>query len=219
MASIEVIYEDNHLLVINKAAGMPSQEDNTQDLDVITAAKAYLKEKYKKPGNVFCGLVHRLDRPVSGLMVLAKTSKAAARLQKQFVGKDVLKQYHCVVKGYPSVGLYEDTLLKDKKTNTTFVSKNGKLAQLNVVDVVFVDGYSLCTIQLLTGRSHQIRVQMASRNLPIINDHRYNKDAKVGHDIALFASTLSFTHPTTKQQCNFTLSLPTTYPWDLFSKL
>ena len=216
MAILQVIYEDNHLLVIFKPAGMPSQEDASKALDVITAGKKYLKDKYNKPGNVFCGLVHRLDRPVSGLMVLAKTSKAAARLTTQFQSKDILKEYHCVVKGYPSLGLYEDFLYKDKKTNTTIVSNKGKKAQLLVEDVRYENPYSLVKIHLITGRSHQIRVQMASRNMPIVNDHRYNKEAKVNNDIALFANKISLIHPTLKTPLTFELDLPTTYPWNLF---
>lgn len=216
MATIEVIYEDNHLLVINKPAGMPSQEDASHAKDVINACKEYLKHKYNKPGNVFCGLVHRLDRPVSGLMVLAKTSKAAARLATQFQSSDITKEYHCVVKGYPSLGMYEDFLLKDNKTNTTVVSNKGKKAQLVIEDVRYEKPFSLVKITLITGRSHQIRVQMASRNMPIVNDHRYNKDAKVNNDIALFANKLTLKHPTANKTLTFELDLPTTYPWNMF---
>lgn len=216
MATFEVIYEDNHLLIINKPAGMPSQEDASLTLDVINACKDYLKKKYDKPGNVFCGLVHRLDRPVSGLMVLAKTSKAAARLATQFQSKDIVKEYHCVVEGYPKIGLYEDFLYKDKKTNTTVVSDKGKKAQLMVEDVHYMKPYSLVKIHLITGRSHQIRVQMASRNMPIVNDHRYNKNAKVNHDIALFANKLTLIHPTQKTSLTFELDLPNSFPWNQF---
>ena len=216
MASFEVVYEDNHLLVIVKPSNMPSQEDDSKDLDVLTAAKNYIKEKYDKPGNVYLGLVHRLDRPVSGLMVFAKTSKAAARLSQQIQNHTMIKEYQCVVEGNPKTGEYVDYLLKDRKTNTTIVHPKGKKATLNVLHTKHHNGLSLCHLQLQSGRSHQIRVQMAHRNTPIVNDHRYNPNAKINHDIALFASKLSFVHPTTKETLTFTLELPMSYPWNQF---
>jgi 23S rRNA pseudouridine1911/1915/1917 synthase len=216
MATIEVIYEDNHLLVINKPKHMPSQADESQDLDVATAMKQYLKDKYNKPNNVYLGLLHRLDRPVSGLMVLAKTSKAAARMSKQIQDQKIIKQYHCVVEGKPKQGVYVDYLKKDQKLNQTVVSKDGKKAELDVISVVTKGQLSLCHISLHTGRSHQIRVQMAHRNTPIYNDHRYNKNAKIGQDIALIATYLEFVHPTTKELMTFKLPLPINYPWDQF---
>lgn len=196
---------------------MPSQEDDSKDLDVVSAAKAYLKEKYNKPGNVYLGLVHRLDRPVGGLMVLAKTSKAASRLSKQIQENTMIKEYHCIVEGQAKRGEYVDYLLKDKKTNTTIVHPKGKKATLIVLHTKQHNNLSLVHLQLLSGRSHQIRVQMASRNTPILNDHRYNKNAKVNHDIALFASKLSLVHPTTKETLTFNLELPKTYPWNQFN--
>jgi 23S rRNA pseudouridine1911/1915/1917 synthase len=216
MASFQVIFEDNHLLIINKPINMPSQEDDSKDLDVLTAAKAYLKEKYDKPGNVYLGLVHRLDRPVGGLMVLAKTSKAAARLSKQIQEHAIIKEYNCVVEGKAKIGEYVDYLLKDRKTNTTIVHPKGKKATLVVLHTKQYHDLCLCHLRLESGRSHQIRVQMASRNTPIINDHRYNKNAKVNHDIALFATKLSFEHPTSKEPLSFTLDVPNTYPWNQF---
>ena len=216
MATIEVIYEDNHILVINKPKHMPSQMDESHDLDVATATKQYLKDKYNKPNNVYLGLLHRLDRPVSGLMVLAKTSKAAARMSKQIQEQKIIKHYHCVVEGIPKLGLYVDYLKKDPKLNQTIVSKDGKKAQLNVISVDTHQSLSLCHIVLHSGRSHQIRVQMATRGTPIVNDHRYNKNAKKGQDIALVATYLEFTHPTTKENKIFQLPLPTDYPWSLF---
>lgn len=195
---------------------MPSQEDDSKDLDVLTAAKAYIKEKYNKPGNVYLGLVHRLDRPVAGLMVFAKTSKAAARLSQQIQDHSMIKEYDCVVEGHPKTGEYVDYLLKDRASNTTIVDPKGKKATLTVLHVIQNKGLSLCHLQLISGRSHQIRVQMAHRKTPIVNDHRYNPNAKVKNDIALFASGLEFIHPTTKEVMRFTLDLPTTYPWNQF---
>ena len=216
MATPVIIYEDNHVLVITKPPGWLSQADRTQDLDVLTYFKGYLKETYHKPGNVYLGLVHRLDQPVSGLMVLAKTSKAAKRLSLQVKQHQLFKQYHCVVQGKAQPGIYRDRLLKDTKTNTTVVSMHGKAAHLEVVAVHYRKPLSLCMIRLFSGRSHQIRVQMAHRNTPIVNDHRYNTNAKKNQDIALLASGLGFYHPTTKQWLSFELPLPDTYPWVLF---
>ena len=216
MDTLNILYEDNHLLVLIKPAGILSQADGSHHDDIVNLAKAYLKEKYQKPGNVFCGLVHRLDQPVSGIMVLAKTSKAAGRLSEQFAKDRVTKHYHAVVKGKPPLGHYEDYLLKDKKSNTTYVSKHGKLAQLEVLSIRQNQGLSLVKLNLITGRPHQIRVQMASRGFPLINDHRYNKKATINQDIALFASKLVFDHPTTKQRMIFDAPLPSGYPWDIF---
>lgn len=216
MDTLNILYEDNHLLVLIKPAGILSQADGSHHDDIVNLAKAYLKEKYQKPGNVFCGLVHRLDQPVSGIMVLAKTSKAAGRLSKQFAKDTVTKNYHAIVKGKPPLGLYEDYLLKDKMRNTTYVSKHGKLAQLEVLSIRQNQGLSLVKLNLITGRPHQIRVQMASRGFPLINDHRYNKKATINQDIALFASKLTFDHPTTKQRMIFDAPLPSGYPWDIF---
>lgn len=217
MATIDIIYEDNHVLVINKPKHMPSQADSSQDLDVLTHLKAYLKTTYNKPNNVYLGLLHRLDRPVSGLMVFAKTSKAAARLSRQIQQRSMIKYYHCVVSGIAKKGIYVDLLLKDPKTNRTIVSPKGKEAKLEVLSVTTIQNMSLCHVRLDTGRSHQIRVQMASRNTPIINDHRYNPDAIVDQDIALIASGLEFIHPVKNESMSFELKLPDEYPWNRFT--
>ena len=215
---INVIYEDNHLLVVEKPINIPVQADDSNDKDLLSMLKEYIKDKYKKPGNVYLGLVHRLDRPVGGIMVFAKTSKAAGRISDEIKNNTVNKTYYAVVCGKAKDKDHlEDYLLKDSKTNTTKVDKNGKLAILDYELVDYKDGYSLVKIHLKTGRSHQIRVQFSSRNLPLYGDQRYNKNAKPGEQIALFSMELSFVHPTTKEELSFKISLPKKYPWNLFN--
>lgn len=214
---INVIYEDNHLLVVEKPINIPIQEDCSKDIDFLTILKQYLKEKYNKPGNVYLGLVHRLDRPVGGIMVFAKTSKAASRLSEQIRNKNFEKIYYAIVEGkVPPSGKLEDYLLKDKKNNIVKVDKKGKKAVLTYQLLDYVAPYSLVKINLRTGRSHQIRVQFSSRNLPLYGDQKYNKKAKIGEQIALFAKDITFVHPVTKQVLHFTLDLPKVDPWIRF---
>lgn len=218
---IKILYEDNHLLVVIKPHNLPTCLDNSQDEDLLTLLKQYLKEKYQKPGNVYLGLVHRLDRPVAGIMVFAKTSKAASRLTTQIQNHQFKKTYSAIVEGQlPKNATLEDYLLKDEHTNTsTVVSKNtGKLARLSYETVAIKNNFSLIKINLETGRHHQIRVQFASRHHPLYGDHRYNKNFinDKNTTIALIATNLSFYHPTTKKQLNFKIDLPKKYPWNLF---
>ena len=214
---INIIYEDNHLLVVKKPVNIPVCEDESKDDDLLNLLKKYLKEKYNKPGNVYLGLVHRLDRPVGGIMIFAKTSKAAARLSEQVGNHELKKTYHAIVLGkVDQFGVLKDRLLKDNKTNITRVDKNGKEAILEYNLVNYKDGMSLIKIDLKTGRSHQIRVQFSSRNHPLYGDQKYNKDAKRHEQIALFASCLSFIHPISKEVMNFSLDLPSIYPWSIF---
>lgn len=215
---IKILYEDNHVLVVVKPANIPVQLDDSKDADLLTMLKSYLKEKYQKPGNVYLGLVHRLDRPVSGIMVFAKTSKAASRLSEQVRTHQIIKKYYAIVEGKfdCNFGSMEDKLLKDNKTNTTIVSEEGKEAVLNYKILDFNNGYSLVDIDLVTGRSHQIRVQFSSRNHPLYGDQRYNRNAKVREQIALFSYYLSFIHPVTKEKMEFKEKLPSCYPWSLF---
>jgi len=214
---INVIYEDNHLLVVEKPINIPVCEDESKDEDLLNVLKKYLKEKYNKSGNVYLGLVHRLDRPVGGIMVFAKTSKAASRLSEQVRTHKLEKTYHAVVLGnIDKSGVLKDKLLKDSKTNITKVDKNGKDAILEYNLIGFKDNLSLVKINLKTGRSHQIRVQFSSRNHPLYGDQKYNKMAKVGEQIALFASGLSFVHPVSKEVLDFKLDLPNRYPFNLF---
>ena len=213
---IKILYEDNHLLVVEKPINMPTQEDDSKDPDLLNELKKYIKEKYNKPGNVYLGLVHRLDRPVGGVMVFAKTSKAASRLSEQVRTHKLEKSYYAVIEGKLDDGKLVDKLLKDEKTNNTIVSPNGKESVLSFKNITYKDGLSLVDIKLETGRSHQIRVQFSSRNHPLYGDQRYNKHAKVGEQIALFAYKLSFEHPVTKEKLEFKLDKPNKYPWNLF---
>ena len=214
---INIIYEDNHLLVVEKKSNVLVQADNTNDLDLLTILKQYLKEKYNKPGNVYLGLVHRLDRPVGGVMVFAKTSKAASRLSEQVRTHQMKKEYQAVLCGKAKEkDNLQDYLLKDEKTNMVKVNKNGKFAELDYQLIKYCDNLSLVKINLKTGRSHQIRVQFSSRHLPLWGDQRYNKNAKVGEQIALYATGLSFCHPVTKEFLSFKINTPDEYPWNMF---
>ena len=216
---INIIYEDNHLLVVEKPINVPVQADKSGDEDLLTMLKKYLKEKYNKPGDVYLGLVHRLDRPVGGVMVFAKTSKAASRLSKQVQKHEFKKIYMAVIEGKVSEsGTFKDKLKKDEKTNITRVSEDGKEAELSYNLIGFVNNLSLVRISLKTGRSHQIRVQFASRKIPLYGDQKYNSNA-VKDQIALFASKLEFKHPITKEVMSFELPLPERYPFTLFKAL
>lgn len=216
---INIIYEDNHLLVVEKPINVPVQADKSGDEDLLSMLKKYLKEKYNKPGDVYLGLVHRLDRPVGGVMVFAKTSKAASRLSKQIQKHEFKKIYMAVTQGKVSEsGIFKDKLKKDEKTNITTVSEDGKEAELSYNLVGFFNNLSLVRISLKTGRSHQIRVQFASRKIPLYGDQKYNPNA-VKDQIALFASKIEFKHPITKEVMSFELPLPERYPFTLFKSV
>ncbi len=216
---MKIIYEDNHLLVVLKPINIPVQEDDSKDLDMLTYLKKYLKEKYNKPGNVYLGLVHRLDRPVSGIMVFAKTSKAASRLSEQIRNHTFKKEYMAVLCGKtPKKDILVDKLLKNPKTNTTIVSEKGKEAILSYELIKYKNNYSLVKINLETGRSHQIRVQFSSRGYPLYGDQRYNKKALPKQQIALFANRLEFIHPVTKEKLFFEEELPNFEPWNIFKR-
>ena len=212
-----ILYEDNHIIVVEKKINIPVQEDDSKDEDLLTIIKKYIKEKYNKPGNVYLGLVHRLDRPVGGVMVFAKTSKAASRLSDQVRTHNITKKYYAVVEGnLKKEGILKDKLLKDTKKNIVKVDNEGKEAVLSYELVNKIDNLNLVDIDLKTGRSHQIRVQFSSRNNPLYGDQKYNKNAKVGQQIALFAHSLSFYHPITKELMTFNLDLPDRYPFKIF---
>ena len=215
---INVIYEDNHIIVVEKKPNIPVQEDSSKDLDMLTIIKNYLKDKYNKPGNVYLGLVHRLDRPVGGIMVFAKTSKAASRLSEQIRNNEFKKTYYTVVMGkLDKVGTFKDKLLKDEKNNIVKVDPKGKESILNYEVVDYKDNMSLVKVDLVTGRSHQIRVQFSSRNHPLYGDQKYNVNSNVGEQIALFSNSITFIHPTTKEKMTFSLDLPKCKPWNLFN--
>lgn len=214
---IDIIYEDNHLLVVEKPINIPVQADDSKDLDFLTMLKDFIKKRDNKPGNVYLGLVHRLDRPVGGIMVFAKTSKCASRLSEQVRTRTLKKTYYAVVEGkIEKEGTFKDYLLKDIKKNIVKVDKNGKEAILNYKLIAYKNNLSLVKINLETGRSHQIRVQFSSRNHALYGDNKYNKNAKVGEQIALFAQQLELVHPTTKEVMKFSLDLKNKYPWNIF---
>lgn len=214
---INVIYEDNHLLVVEKPINIPTQGDSSGDKDFLKILKEYIKEKYNKPGNVYLGLVHRLDRPVGGIMVFAKTSKCASRLSEQIRKNEFNKIYNAVCIGKTKdEDRLEDYLLKDEKRNIVSVNKNGKLSILNYKRLAYKDNMSLVEVKLETGRSHQIRVQMSHNNTPLFGDQKYNKESKVKEQLALFSKKLEFYHPITKELLSFELDLPNRYPFNIF---
>jgi len=202
---MKILYEDNHLLVVEKPINVPVQGDASGDLDLLRMAKGYVKEKYQKAGEVFLGLVHRLDRPVGGVMVFARTSKAAARLTAQFKARQVKKRYVAIVDGDPpAAAVLTDCLLKDERTNTTVVvPEGGKQAELRFQTLARNGGQSLLDIQPDTGRPHQIRVQLAHAGLPIHGDMRYHPQAKPGTQIRLWAYALTLSHPTQGEKMTF----------------
>lgn len=215
---INIIYETNHLLVVIKPPNIPVCEDETKDIDLLTILKHYLKEKYQKPGNVYLGLVHRLDRPVGGIMVFAKTSKSANRLAKQMNNNSFKKEYYAVIEGtLKSKDTFEDYLYKDEKKNISYTTTKdkGKYSKLEYEIIKQKDNYNLVKINLYTGRSHQIRVQFSSRGYPLVGDMKYG-NGKTKCDIALFAYKLSFLDPITNKKLEFKLDLPNKYPFNIF---
>ena len=214
---INIIYEDNHLLVVEKPINIPVQEDSSKDLDFLNILKNYIKVRDKKTGNVYLGLVHRLDRPVGGIMVFAKTSKSAKRLSEQIKNNDFKKIYYAVVMNKPKIkDTLIDYLLKDEKTNIVKIDKKGKKSVLDYELIDYKNNMSLLKIYLKTGRSHQIRVQFSSRGYPLYGDHKYNLKVKDKSNIALLSQTLSFYHPITKEYLTFKLDIPNKYPWNIF---
>ena len=202
--NLNVLYEDNHIIVVLKPSNMLSQADITNDVDMLSLVKEYIKEKYNKPGNVYVGLVHRLDRMTSGIMVFAKTSKAASRLNEQILNGDFKKKYLAVVEGLPpKKGEFVDYLYKDEKQVKSFVvdKDKGKLSKLRFETKKRGQNQSLVEIELITGRHHQIRVQFSSRGYPLVGDVLY--DSKIKKEIKLCAYYLSFLHPIKKEKLEF----------------
>lgn len=219
LPKINIIYEDNHLLVVEKIVNVPVQKDNSNDMDMISILKEYRKRNEGKFGDAYIGLVHRLDRPVGGVMVFAKTSKAASRLSEQVRNNKFKKVYYAVVEGNISdKGHFEDYMAKNEKDNKSYITSNdkGKIAILDYEVVDRKDNLNLVKINLVTGRSHQIRVQFSSRGYPLVGDMKYNKKASPGTNIALFAKSISFIHPTLKEVMSFELDLPNRYPFNIF---
>ena len=217
--NIDVLYEDNHLLVVIKPINIPVQADSSHDNDLLSMLKEYIRVKYNKPGNVYLGLVHRLDRPVSGIMVFAKTSKCASRLSDQVRTGKFKKIYNAVVLNkIEESGKLENYLLKDTKNNIVRVDNNGKLSILYFKKLKEKNGLNLIEIELKTGRSHQIRVQLSYNGNPLYGDQKYNKDAKVGEQLALFAKRLEFYHPISNELMTFEVDLPDRMPFNLFKE-
>lgn len=222
MDDVAVLHEDNSILVVVKPQNIPSQADASGDLDLLTLLKDYIKNKYDKPGNVYLGLVHRLDRPTGGVMVFAKNSKAAERLSKQIVDGEMTKTYLTTVVGTPKQR--KDTLVnylkKNSLTNTVYVATFGdhdaKRAELSYEVLDSDERLSLVKVQLGTGRSHQIRVQMSAINCPVYGDARYGGNIVRGQNLALWAYKLELTHPVTKERMVFVAYPPDSEPWKRF---
>ena len=216
MQDLKILYEDNHIIVVVKNPGIPVQADKTGDLDMLTIIKGYIKEKYNKPGNVYLGLVHRLDRMVGGVMVFAKTSKAASRISEYIRQKNVKKKYFAIVNGYLPVSdssiKLNNYLIKNERLNMSrVVEKEHKGSKEAVLEYKVLKNfeynkkkYSLVDIDLHTGRHHQIRVQFAHIGHPLYGDIKYGqKINKVGQNLALFSYFLSFFHPTKDEYLEF----------------
>jgi 23S rRNA pseudouridine1911/1915/1917 synthase len=221
--TLDILYEDNHCLAVNKPAGLPSQADESGAESLVDLARRYLKQRYHKPGNVYVGLVHRLDRPTSGVVLLARTSKAAARLAAQFREGTVEKVYWALVEGSPDAddGVWTDRLAKDRRTNASRVigvpEEAGREARVAFrVLQRWPDGAKL-ELRPSTGRGHQLRVQLASRGLPIRGDEKYGARSRLaaadgGRRIALHARSLSFSHPTRPEAIEVEAPVPADWP-------
>ena len=226
MNKLKILYEDNHIIVAEKPPNIPSQGDKTEDQDMLTIIKEYIKEKYNKPGNVYLGLVHRLDRPVGGVMVFAKTSKAAARLSEQVRNKVFKKEYLAIVDGKPrkEKDTLEDYLLKNEKTNTSKVvkegTKNSKYAKLDYEVIKYNEEIDLSLLKVLlhTGRHHQIRVQLSSMGHSICGDQKYGTRGR-GKQISLWAYKLTIEHPITREVISFTDLPEEVGPWVMLKEM
>jgi len=232
----EILYEDNHVLVAVKPAGVLSQADITGAADMLTLLKKYLRETYNKPGEAYLGLLHRLDRPVSGVMVFAKTSKCAARISTQIRERKMDKRYRAIVRGVPD---------KEEETLRSFIIKDEAKNQVTVISMDSIDAsmpnareavlvykrkgaalregpggtrhLALLEVQLITGRSHQIRAQLSDAGFPIVGDRKYGPDDNFYRgEICLEAFSLSFFHPVTGEKMTFELPISQEDPWNLF---
>jgi 23S rRNA pseudouridine1911/1915/1917 synthase len=222
--SSNILYEDNHLLAVNKAAGVLVQGDETGDTPLVDLCKKYIKDKYNKPGEVFLGVVHRLDRPVSGVVVLARTSKALERMNELFRDRQTKKIYWAIVKSKPKEdsGTLVHWLVKNEKTNkvTAFAKENkdGQRSELNYRLIKQQSGFYLLEVNPITGRPHQIRVQLASMGCVIVGDVKYGGDKpNADKNICLHARQLTFIHPVKKETISIEAPLPRNEVWNLFS--
>ena len=217
--SIDILYEDNHLLVVVKPPNLPVQQDSSRDPDLLSILKGYIGHKYQKPGNVYLGLVHRLDRPVGGVMVFARTSKAAARLSKDFAAHAQTRRYLAVLQGtLDAPREMEDFLLKGQDGMVRVVAGDvpgAKAARLQTSPLAHDGPRTLADVQLYTGRAHQIRVQHAHAGLPLWGDARYG-GGRPGQQIALWAYCLQFKHPTRDEELRFAFPPPREGIWEAF---
>lgn len=220
---IAIVHEDNHTLVVVKPFNVPSQEDASGSPDMLTLLKQDLKQRYNKPGNVYLGLVHRLDRPAGGLMVFAKTSKAASRLSDQMRTRKLDKRYFAVVHGHPrpAAGTLRHWLLKDAASNTSAIvsadTAGAKQAVLEYETLGVNGGLALVGVRLHTGRPHQIRAQLAAAGCPLYGDQKYGAAVnKPGQQLALWSALLGFEHPTSREPLQFACAPPDVYPWQLW---
>jgi 23S rRNA pseudouridine1911/1915/1917 synthase len=211
---LQVLYEDNHCLVVYKPAGLLTAGDRTGDVSLVDLAREYLRKKFNKPGNIFVGVVHRLDRPVGGVVLLARTSKAAARLAEQFRSNRVEKTYHALVEGRVASkqGVLFDSLIKDQQTNvvrrTKERSPGARECSLAYRRLKVLEETTLLEIRPQTGRSHQIRVQLAGAGHPIVGDRKYGSKRRFPDGIALRAVSLCFQHPTQKSPITVEYATP-----------
>lgn len=215
-----VLYEDNHIIIVNKTTSEIVQGDKTGDKPLSETVKEWLKDKYNKPGNVFCGVTHRLDRPVSGIVVFAKTSKALSRMNEMFKSKEVKKTYWAIVKNMPkqAEGTLRHYLLKNEKQNKSYAHETekagSKLAILHYKLIAHSDKYNLLEVDLETGRHHQIRVQLSNMGCPIKGDLKYGADrSNPDGGISLHARHISFIHPVSKELIEVTAPLPDDNLW------
>ena len=209
------LYEDNHIIIVSKRSGEIVQGDKTGDLPLSETVKQYIKEKYQKPGNVFLGVVHRLDRPVWGLVVFAKTSKALSRLNKMFREGEVHKTYWAITKEAPPAeeGMLTDWLVRNERQNKSYAhsqeTPNAKKAVLKYKVIAHSDHYHLLEVQLMTGRHHQIRCQLANMGCPIKGDLKYGaKRSNPDGSISLLARSVAFVHPVSKENIVVEAPLP-----------
>lgn len=220
---MEVVYEDNHIIIVNKSCSEIVQGDKTGDKPLSEKVKEYLKDKYAKPGNVFCGVVHRLDRPVSGLVVFAKTSKALARLNNMFKDKEVKKTYWAIVADKPrnDEAVLEDYLVKNERQNKSYAHPNpvqgSKKAILDYRVIGKSDRYYLLEVHLHTGRHHQIRCQLANIGCPIRGDLKYGaRRSNPDGGISLHARHIEFVHPVSHITVSVTAPIPDEGVWKAF---
>ncbi len=223
---LEVLFEDNHLIAVNKLAGEPVQEDITKDMPLEERVKNYIKEKYNKSGNVFLGIVHRIDRPVSGVVLFAKTSKALVRMNELIKNRSIQKTYWAIVGNTPNpeFGKLAHYLVRNHKQNKTYVAEKGKKdakeAILNYQTISKSERYNLVEINLITGRHHQIRVQLSTLNCPIVGDLKYGfKRSNDDGSICLHSRKMEFIHPVNSEKVQIIADLPNQKYWNLFQNV